>query len=92
MFTQLLDHSGRVAAQHDGPPQGGARPTSSLIPGEIVADDHLLAEAAVLPPGRYRLIAGLYDPATGQRLAGPDGATFVHLADLEVLDPAHPVG
>ncbi len=58
------------------------------MPGEFVADEHTLAASATLPSGRYRLIAGLYDPLTGERLAAPDGQTFLHLADIEVTGPS----
>jgi hypothetical protein len=44
--------------------------TSWLI-GEIVADQHRFD--SVVLPGEYRLVAGLYDPLTGRRLAGPTG-------------------
>jgi hypothetical protein len=30
-----------------------------------------------LPAGEYRLLAGLYDPASGRRLTTPDGADTV---------------
>ena len=41
-----------------------------------------------LPPGRYRLIAGLYDSAsgTGERLRLPNGRDFVDLQTVTVLD------
>jgi hypothetical protein len=39
------------------------------LPGEIIADPHTLALAPPVAPGAYRLIAGLYNPLTGQRLA-----------------------
>ncbi len=68
-------------------PASGARPTSSFVPGEYVADEHLLGGSAALPPGRYTLIAGLYDPATGERLTAPDGKTFLELAEVEVIAP-----
>jgi len=39
---------------------------------------------ADLAPGRYRLIAGMYDDATLERLSTDDGAGFVRL-DHEIL-------
>jgi len=54
---------GAPAAQHDGPPAEGARPTSGWRPGEVIADRHALAVPVDLAPGRYALIAALYDPA-----------------------------
>jgi hypothetical protein len=37
-----------------------------------------------LPPGDYRLIAGLYQPASGQRLTIVNGADFVELGTVAV--------
>jgi len=55
--------SGAPVAQHDGVPAEGAQPTSGWRPGEVVADRHVLAVPGDLAPGRYALIAALYDPA-----------------------------
>ncbi len=59
-----------LAAQHDGWPAGGARPTHTWVPGEIVTDPHPLPG---LPPGRYRIRVGLYAP-DGERIpvSGPE--------------------
>jgi hypothetical protein len=38
-------------------------------------------------PGEYRLVAGLYDPDTGQRLPLPDGPTAVLIAPLTLKAP-----
>jgi 4-amino-4-deoxy-L-arabinose transferase-like glycosyltransferase len=51
----------------DGPPVQGDYPTGLWSPGEIIVDIHSL-ELATLPPGDYFLLAGLYNPATGERL------------------------
>ena len=64
---QLLDANGRLVAQHDSPPADGAAPTSSWLAGEVVVDARVFALPA-LAPGRYTLIAALYDPITGERL------------------------
>lgn len=73
--VQLIGPDGRPVAQHDGAPDGGARPTTGWVPGEIVIDRHALAVPADLPPGRYDLIAAVYHPVTGARRAvrGADG-------------------
>ncbi len=64
----------RYAAGFDGPPVGGDYPTTLWGPGEIIVDTHPL-DPASLAPGEYRLLVGLYDPASGERLPafGPDG-------------------
>lgn len=71
LFAHLLDINKRIKAQHDGPL---ARiPTSAWQPGETYR-----SRAAILaPPGTplasYRLIIGVYDPRTGERLQLEDG-------------------
>ncbi|MBE7471246.1 MAG: glycosyltransferase family 39 protein [Anaerolineales bacterium] len=82
VFIHLLDPAGKLAAQFDQPPANGAYPTRLWDPGEIIADEHLLQD---LSPGRYTLQIGLYNPATGKRLAvsgSPEGA--VRLREIEV--------
>ncbi len=82
VFIHLLDPFGNLVAQFDSPPAAGAYPTSLWDPGEIIADEHRLHD---LPPGRYTLQIGLYQPDTGERLTvagSPDGA--VKLGEVEV--------
>jgi hypothetical protein len=67
-FVHLLDAAGQIVAQHDGPPGEGEAPALGWLPGEYLVDSHLLSLPFVLPDGEYRLVAGLYDPATNQRL------------------------
>jgi uncharacterized membrane protein len=71
VFLHLAGPDGRPVAQSDGAPGEGRRPVSSWLAGEVVADRHRID--ANVPPGEYRLLTGLYDPRTGQRLAGPAG-------------------
>ena len=71
VFLHLRDASGRIVAQADGPPLEGWYPTSWWSAGEWVTDRHVFALPAGVPPGSYRLVAGLYDPVTGERL-GPE--------------------
>jgi hypothetical protein len=86
VFTQLIGPDGRVAAQHDGTPDGGARPTSGWSTGETVVDPHVIPIDRGLPAGNYKLIAGLYDATNGKRLSLPDGATHTDLGMISV-DP-----
>ena len=51
------------AAGEDGPPLEGYLPTSSWLPGKPARDDRAIALPADMPPGRYTLLLGLYDPA-----------------------------
>ncbi len=53
-----------LAAQHDGWPGLGKRPTFGWVPGEFVVDEHPLPALAA---GRYSLRVGMYGP-DGRRL------------------------
>jgi hypothetical protein len=51
--------SGPLAAQHDGWPAMGGKPTYTWVPGEIIVDPHGLPG---LPPGDYDIRLGVYGP------------------------------
>jgi len=73
VFVHLLDSTGQLVGQADGPPAAGAYPTSLWEPGEIIVDRHQL-------PGRRQYESvhiGLYRTDTGERLSADgyaDGA------------------
>jgi mannosyltransferase len=69
VFVHLLDEKGQLVAQADDWPAGGAAPTESWLPGEVVTDRHSLPKPA---SGPYQIQIGLYDPATGARLPAWD--------------------
>ncbi len=79
-FVQLIGPEETLVAQHDKAPLDGFYPTSHWTPGTLVTDDYALQLPETLPPGAYRLIAGWYDPATGERLRTTDGRDAVELA------------
>ena len=83
VFVHLLDSAGAIVAQSDALPAGNAH-ANAWVAGEVSVDPHTLQLPADLPPGEYTLLAGMYDPLTGQRLTaiGPDGQRF---ADDAVL-------
>jgi hypothetical protein len=66
-FVHVVDASGRIVAQGDGPPRDGAYPTTAWDTGETVTDARTLSLANV-PPGTYEVVMGLYDQRTGERL------------------------
>lgn len=93
VFVHLLDARGQLVIQDDSGPVHGERPTYSWSPGESIVDPHTLALPDDLEPGVYRLVAGLYDWRTGERLPvafdGADPATdHVVLSELKVAQPA----
>ncbi len=67
VFVHVRDNAGNVSAQKDQPPLAGAYPTGLWDAGEIIKDD-VSVPLDGLPPGRYRVVAGLYNFASGQRL------------------------
>ena len=89
-FLHLVDAGGQLRAQSDSPPASGGRPTTGWVEGEVVADPVQLTLPPDLPPGRYRLLAGLYDPATLARLPAVNAANApwpnnaVDLGEVEV--------
>jgi hypothetical protein len=84
VFVQLVSTDGRVLAQSDAQPAAGSRPTTGWRAGEVIVDPHTVTFHAEAGPGQARLIAGLYDAATGQRVQWADGSDFTVLVD-EVL-------
>lgn len=84
LFVHLLDGEGRIAAQRDSEPVGGSRPTSGWGIGEEIWDNYGIMLPEELPSGEYHLVAGMYDPTSGERLPvyGVDGK---RLADDRVL-------
>jgi hypothetical protein len=78
-----------VLAQGDGLPLSGSRPTTSWRASEVFSDEHRIQLPADLPPGRYSLWVGFYDPATGLRppvtVAGrPAADDRVLLTEVEI--------
>jgi hypothetical protein len=94
VFVQLLDQAGGLQAQVDRMPVGGFQPTSTWQPGQLVRDNYGLEVPADLPPGQYRLITGLYLPASMERLAvstadGVQLGDHVELTGVEVVGEGH---
>jgi hypothetical protein len=67
VFVHLVDGSGRIVAQSDGEPAGGARPTTGWRAGEVIVEVREL----VLPPGadlgNVEIRIGLYN-SSGSRM------------------------
>lgn len=84
VFVQLLNSDWWVVAQQDLQPQAGAAPTTTWLPGEILADVYTLSLPDNLPPGNYQLIAGMYDSTTGGRMPVSTGGDFVDLGRVTI--------
>jgi len=68
VFVHLIDEDGQLAGTGDGPPLGGAFPTSVWNPGDWILDEHNVPLPPDLPSGVYTVQVGWYDPTTGARL------------------------
>ncbi|HEY85335.1 MAG TPA: hypothetical protein G4N96_09520 [Chloroflexi bacterium] len=72
VFTQLIGPDGQVWAQQDNQPQSGRYPTTAWAIQDRVVDRYELSLKEGAPSGTYRLLVGMYDLTTGQRLTAVD--------------------
>ncbi len=84
VFAQLLDSGGNLVAQRDERPLAGYRPTHTWGAGQTIDDRAGLLLPTDLSPGDYRLIVGMYDPGTGERLSLSTGGDFVDLGTVTI--------
>jgi hypothetical protein len=83
--VQVLDAANTKIAQWDGAAGGDGYPSSRWQVGERIWQNVPLTIAADALPGEYRVIAGVYDPLTGERLPLDDGTDAVELGIVEVI-------
>jgi hypothetical protein len=90
-FVQLRDAASHIVAEHESQPRNGSYPSSVWSTGEIVPDPHAFEIPPATAAGTYDIVAGLIDPAHGQRLsvvASPhrtsDGA--VRIGSMRITD------
>lgn len=88
VFVHVVDSSGRMIGQWDQSPAAGAAPTSSWTPGRIVVDDYRIDLDRAGAQNPVRVLVGLYDPVTGERL--PPTATTLPSADNAVEVRSYP--
>lgn len=74
VFLHLIDSTGKVWAQSDGPPINWLRPFSTFVAGQSVVDRRAMLVTSDIPPGRYSVTVGLYNPDTQTRVRLVDGA------------------
>jgi 4-amino-4-deoxy-L-arabinose transferase-like glycosyltransferase len=85
--VQLLADDLHVVAQEDSVPVGWTYPTTAWLPGEVIADQHVVALKPELVTGEYRLIVALYEEQGKTRLLAEQAGTssdHVLLAPLRV--------
>jgi hypothetical protein len=76
VFAHLQGPDGQLVAQQDNPPIRGTLPTSDWKPGVLVEDPYEIQVPPDAAFGDYVLSAGMYNPATVERLpaCASDGA------------------
>lgn len=85
-FIHMLDDSGELVAQFDGPPLGGLLPTSQWHRDALYIDRREITLPDGLVPGDYHLRVGLYNFATGERLPlRPRDAEDTQFEDSQLL-------
>jgi hypothetical protein len=83
-FLHLRNEANQTVAQLDFFP---GRPTSSWWAGDLVQSKRQFEVSTELPVGKYRLLLGLYDPSTLERLSVQNDATgenAIQLIELEI--------
>ncbi|HYN86915.1 MAG TPA: hypothetical protein VER55_00225, partial [Ardenticatenaceae bacterium] len=88
LFAQVLDPGSHIVGQRDAPP--AALPVTAWQVGTTYESRVGVPVLPGTPPGAYRLMVGLYDPASGARLKLPDGGDALTLATVEVRAPLVP--
>lgn len=90
IFLHLDAPDGQTVATVDEP-NPEFIPTSKWPPGLYLRNRLPLEIPPHLPPIRYQLTAGVYDPESGQRLPLPTGETAYPLANLWLTQPPPPL-
>jgi hypothetical protein len=84
-FVHLYD--GRLLTQHDGAPDCAMNPTTRWEPGQIIADAHILTIPADVTAGSPKLLAGMYDLVTTDRLQVPNMPDdLITLMEIEIVN------
>ncbi len=86
VFNHLLNSEGEIVAQHDGWPVANQWPPNCWASNEAIVDRHIISLPDNLMPGVYRLVSGLYDATTGDRLTTSSGDDFYLLDEMLLGD------
>lgn len=79
---RVVNTQDEVMYQRDAEPANGMRPVLGFAPNEIVQDDAGFFVPPSAPPGKYRLIIVVYNPANSEELTHSGESKFV----VEELD------
>jgi hypothetical protein len=72
IFIHLLDDRGQLLGQMDGTPYSNRYPLWAWQPGQIIEDRRDLTGTQIDLAQVHSIAVGVYDPATGERLAAVD--------------------
>ncbi|HEX9924829.1 MAG TPA: hypothetical protein VGD99_19390 [Anaerolineae bacterium] len=86
VFAQLLDLDQNRVAGFDRLPLDGAYPASTWLPGQTIIDPRTIPLDHV-DPGEYRLIVGLYDSTSQERLTTASGDDYFELTKIMIGEP-----
>lgn len=82
IFVHLLNGSGQIIAQYDGPLT--AQPSTTWMSGETHTGRVAVLVPPGTPPGNYQLLIGVFDPVEGARLPRAGGGDSLILETVEV--------
>jgi hypothetical protein len=80
IFVHVVGNDGKPFAQWDGFDFGEAQ----LEPGDRLIERHRFIIPSGVAPGIYRVVAGVYNPATTKRLTLPNGDEQALLGTINV--------
>jgi hypothetical protein len=90
LFVHVADDPTVRVAEFNSHPGLGNNPTRYWRPGELARDVISLRVNTGSPPGRYKVLLGWFDFASGARLALPGGEDWVVLQEITVAAPPLP--
>jgi hypothetical protein len=67
-FVHIVDAAGRLIAQRDDPPRHDKYPMWAWRKNEIIPEVRVIDIPSGTPAGEYRVLIGMYDPRTQDRL------------------------
>ncbi|MDJ0754504.1 MAG: hypothetical protein QNJ45_13355 [Ardenticatenaceae bacterium] len=84
VFNHVRNAEGDIVTQLDGWPVDNQWPPTCWQVGEQVVDRYTIVLSETLPPGRYELWSGLYDPRDFSRLTTQEGSDAVLIGSFGV--------
>jgi len=76
-FVHVLDDAGNLAFQSDRLPLSALLPMTRWMAQQPMRDAHAMVAPQSLAAGHYRVVVGVYEPLTGQRLPAYRGGHWI---------------